>query len=65
MIMLTAHKLLQTERQGKKIGFILVVSPTKPLTHQIYQTFTHFLNVLEIVEVSGSTPKKERAKMYE
>jgi len=65
MVMLTAHKLNQAKTEGKKHGFVLVMSPTKPLTHQIYQTFTQYLNVLEIMEISGSTPSKHRTKRYE
>ncbi len=65
MVMLTAHKLNQAVKEGKKHEFVLVISPTKPLTHQIYQTFTQYLNILEIIEISGSTPSKHRAKRYE
>ncbi|MFB0545011.1 MAG: DEAD/DEAH box helicase [Asgard group archaeon] len=65
MVMLTAHKLNQAVKEGKKHEFVLVMSPTKPLTRQIYQTFTQYLNVLEIIEISGSTPSKHRAKRYE
>ena len=46
---------------------ILVATPTKPLVHQITQTFLEFLDVPEeiIQEMAGSTSPDKRAAMYQ
>ena len=46
---------------------ILVATPTKPLVHQIAQTFLEYLDVPEeiICEIAGSTSPDKRDKIYE
>ena len=46
---------------------ILIATPTKPLVHQIAQTFLEYLEVPEeiIFEMAGSTSPDKRATMYQ